>query len=367
MSLTQAPRPTSYEELERLWTSATLSTAPANRSVAEASVARLYELLGYEPPRRLAWGDGPVEIITMRERLWPHQDVGASILPMLNEKLAHANASFKDSVRSDPIYWRRHSLLDVYGGLWHAIGALVDQDTAQLRAGLWRRRLTAWFTGARRPAAWRTLGTGSRSQFDAIYLSSQSALYRTHGMHPERSELLEALALLVSNAGWIVPHQHVCWLGERPELLKVDIRGRLHGERGPALRYRDGWEVHAWKGVRIPAWLTEQPEAICVGGIDRERDPFVRRCMIEVLTPASYIALGGARPVARDDTGVLWQKSWALDTWAAVEVTNGSPEPDGTFKQYFLQVPPEMRTPRQAVAWTYGMSEAEYARLTLRT
>jgi len=36
-------------------------------------------------------------------------------------------------------------------------------------------------------------------------------------------------------------------------------------------------------------------------------------------------------------------------------------------KHYFLQVPATMRTPREAVAWTYGLSEQEYARLRLRT
>ena len=48
------------------------------------------------------------------------------------------------------------------------------------------------------------------------------------------------------------------------------------------------------------------------------------------------------------------------------QVVNGTPEPDGTYKHYFLQVPPTMRTPREAVAWTYGLSERHY-RLAMRT
>ena len=39
---------------------------------------------------------------------------------------------------------------------------------------------------------------------------------------------------------------------------------------------------------------------------------------------------------------------------------NGTPEPDGSHKRYFLQVPPTVRTPREAVAWTYGLSERQY-------
>ena len=41
---------------------------------------------------------------------------------------------------------------------------------------------------------------------------------------------------------------------------------------------------------------------------------------------------------------------------AAVEIVNGTPEEDGTFKRYFLQVPANMRSAREAVAWTYGLS-----------
>jgi len=44
-----------------------------------------------------------------------------------------------------------------------------------------------------------------------------------------------------------------------------------------------------------------------------------------------------------------------------VEVTNTTPEPDGTARTYWLRVPPDMRTARQAVAWTFELDEGEYA------
>ena len=89
--------------------------------------------------------------------------------------------------------------------------------------------------------------------------------------------------------------------------------------------------------------------------------------MIEVMTPERFIALGGATKVAHCEAGTLWRKTWWGDAWAAVEVVNGTPEPDGSSKHYFLQVPSHMRSARQAVAWTYGMPERQYARLSLRT
>jgi len=52
---------------------------------------------------------------------------------------------------------------------------------------------------------------------------------------------------------------------------------------------------------------------------------------------------------------------------AAVEVINATPERDGTRKHFFLQVPANMRTARDAVAWTYGLRPDVYAQLAVRT
>jgi hypothetical protein len=43
-----------------------------------------------------------------------------------------------------------------------------------------------------------------------------------------------------------------------------------------------------------------------------------------------------------------------------VEVENGTREPDGSRRHYFLPVPPGARTPHEAVAWTYGLTPDRY-------
>ena len=137
-------------------------------------------------------------------------------------------------------------------------------------------------------------------------------------------------------------------------------RGRLHCADGPAVTYPDGWSAYAWKGVLVPSWIIERPDLVTVRAIAAAHDPQIRRCMIDVLTPERFIAGGGAYRVAQDDTGVLWRQRWRWEAWAAVEVVNGTPEEDGTYKHYFLQVPANMRSAREAVAWTYGLTEQRY-------
>lgn len=187
------------------------------------------------------------------------------------------------------------------------------------------------------------------------------------GLKPETAPVL-GLMQVAANVGWLQPHERTCWLSERPCLLRGDAEGRLHEARGPALRFADGWSAFAWKGVEIPAWLIEHKQAITLATIDAESNVQVRRCMIEIMTPQRYVTLGGARKIAEDETGVLWRKIWLnYDIWTAVEVINATAEPDGTHRHYFLQVPANIRSAREAVAWTYGMQPDEYSKLVVRT
>jgi hypothetical protein len=43
-----------------------------------------------------------------------------------------------------------------------------------------------------------------------------------------------------------------------------------------------------------------------------------------------------------------------------VKVVNSTQEPDGTYKDYYLCVPPTVKTCQQAVAWTFRLEEQEY-------
>jgi hypothetical protein len=79
----------------------------------------------------------------------------------------------------------------------------------------------------------------------------------------------------------------------------------------------------------------------------------------------------GGQKVSGDAAGMLWH--CAIEdgsdryVFAVVEVVNGSKEPDGSRKRYFLSVPPDCRSAMEAVAWTYGMTVKQYRQLKVRT
>ena len=154
-------------------------------------------------------------------------------------------------------------------------------------------------------------------------------------------------------------------LSDRPGQLRLDAGGRLHAGDGRTLEYPDGWGVYAWHGQEVPERLIVRPDTITVAQILAEANSEIRRVMLERMGYARFILEAGARPVHADETGTLYgidlSGEWPLNL---VHVTNATPEPDGSVRRYFLRVPPRMRRARQAVAWTFGLSERAYQPVT---
>ena len=107
----------------------------------------------------------------------------------------------------------------------------------------------------------RHAGNSAAGQHDLSWLGTYDYIRSVLGLRAETAPLL-GLWQMATSLGWVQPHQHTCWLVERPNLLRGDTRDRLHNASGPALRFPDGWSVWAWKGVEVPAWIIEQPERI---------------------------------------------------------------------------------------------------------
>jgi hypothetical protein len=351
------------------WAALRRSTISAARGVAEEGVRLAYRAAGLDPPTRLVWCDGPIALSHLALRSSgadganvkcaildrPHRQAQAAVAKRLHRRL-----KTEVEARVNPA-----------DPLVEAAAEIVLQGAAQEDGPLLDRLRRA------RPLTWsyvlQALLGHQGLRFEAIgphelsWLGSYDYYRNVIGLRAE-TESLQGLSQLAQSLGWLQPHARTCWLVERPDRLRGDDRDRLHDERAPALRFRDGWSVWAWKGVVIPSLLIQNPERITLAMIDHEQNVQIRRCMIEIMTPERYVAQGGAVRVSEDETGVLWRKIWlSADAWAAVEVINATPEPDGTHRHFFLQVPAHMRTAREAVAWTYGLSAATYKQLVVRT
>jgi hypothetical protein len=153
----------------------------------------------------------------------------------------------------------------------------------------------------------------------------------------------------------------VALVSERPLSLKHDERGRLHSESGPAITFGDGYRIYSWHGATVPADVIEKPSLLTADRIMSESNAEVRRVMIERFGLSKFIIASGAKKVHEDECGILYRKEFFNDeALVMVKVINSTPEPDGTRREYFLRVPPAIQTAKEAVAWTFEMSPAQY-------
>jgi len=343
---------------------------PGDRDIAESAVAAIYAAVGLPPPGRIVWRPSPLSLA----RDWlcdsgsGRVGAGANLRGAFMRMLDGARNSIFDAVSAS--VWREvedgttNAAASVCAlGVRNSVIVAVDQMKLE-----WLSRLKYWFDNTLRRTSFRDSGWTLLDSLDN-HMSVYRFLGEVVGLSEQVREL-EPLWRLSMSTGWIVPHERVCWLSELPVALTTDLSGRLHCGSAAALRWADGASSYCWKGIEIPDWIVNQPNRLTVRTIDCQRNPWVRRCMIEIMTPQRYVEEGGATCVDQDATGKLWRRQWwgpFDDIWAAVEVQNGTPEPDGTYKRYFLQVPANFRSARDAVAWTYGMTASQYAKLVIRT
>lgn len=204
-------------------------------------------------------------------------------------------------------------------------------------------------------------GWYSRGQHDAGALALVDVLDRAVGLRILQS--LRGQLLIGRSAGWWWPFEHAVILAERPCALDLarDEQGRLHHPTGPVVAYPDGWAAWAWHGVRVPRQVIERPDTITVEQIHATRNVEVRWVLLERYGLARYLRDSEAALVDVDDYGKLWHRDLpGGEPLVMVEVVNASPEPDGSYATYLLRVPPDVDTAKEAVAWTFGMDEAEY-------
>ena len=180
-------------------------------------------------------------------------------------------------------------------------------------------------------------------------------------------------------------HPEFCIISDRPELLLVDDQNRPHNDNGPFCRWRDGSALYSVHGVRVPMWLIEHPELLTIEKIEAQENAEVKRVMIERYGVSAYLTDSNAEELHRDDFGILYRKEVKDDeTIVMVKVVNSTPEPDGTFKDYWLRCDPQLRplacpdwsaeeqaaftekqkpqamTAKNAVASTFGLRGEDY-------
>jgi hypothetical protein len=155
------------------------------------------------------------------------------------------------------------------------------------------------------------------------------------------------------------------WLGRalallvrKPIILSRDENARLHNATGPCVQYADGWGFWAWHGVHVPAWVIERPVE------EWTRDDFFDEFNIEVRRVIQermgerFVWEIGARYVDGGPQGALYEVDLPGDPDRVARYLLVADPSTG--RDYYLRVPPQLRTAAEAAAWTFGLTAGEY-------
>ncbi|MBI4384221.1 MAG: hypothetical protein HY579_09335 [Nitrospinae bacterium] len=142
---------------------------------------------------------------------------------------------------------------------------------------------------------------------------------------------------------WIITCEGYCLISDGPCSISFDNRSRMHSIDGPALAYPDGYKIYMVHGVEAPGWIIAEKHKITTEAIERETNAEIRRIILDIFGWGKYMVQSGAQLIHKDGFGeLLWKETPDGEPLVMVKVKNSTPEPDGTYKSYFLRVPPSI-------------------------
>jgi hypothetical protein len=194
---------------------------------------------------------------------------------------------------------------------------------------------------------------------DANFLSfydyfDSEVLYNLNEIRP--------LINLSKYVGWWWPFEDMVFLTTKPVFICCDDQGRLHHGNRMALEYSDGFGIYSWHGIRVSEQIIMKPETITLDQVVKENNQEIRRIMLDRYGWDRVLCDLHACVEHEDNTGKL------ISTYRLGEYLAGEDEiakfvlvvDPSTNRKYSLRVPPETKTAREGVAWTFGQKEDEY-------
>jgi hypothetical protein len=351
------------------WDLAALSTDPADRPTAEAAMRRVYERGGLAPPDQIIWCDSPAAMVRRNldftdggENVW--HSVGATVAgrawqaiwaELENEMVGRVLQALKDTA------WRKASDLrtgpDENGttnpepGMSIAYALDGADGPSSITVSFCRAREII-FAGRTGEYYW-----DSEWMYDLL----PGYAFMADELGATAPNELDGLIALARSAGPWLARERVALISERPTVLRLDERDRLHCGDGPALKWRNGHAVYALEGVRVPGWAVD-PMQLTAAAVQQQPNVEVRRVLLQQFGVERFIREAHTEVVAVDRYGRLLQaRLRGEEPLTLVELTNATPEPDGTRKTYYLRVPPWVQSAQEAVAWTFDVDASEYA------
>ena len=336
-SLTKSQSNKFPEYVDR-WIKIGLSTQPADRESANRAIDLAYASAGLSEPRIRLWMPSPF--------------AGAIASAMLTSKVFN---QVRDQVGNQ---------------VWDQVGDQVeDQVGDQVWSQVWDQVLFQVLDQVRSQVG-DQLKNATKNSFGGQLWSSGFCAYVSFFrdvMQWENETLnkFKILEDLTKSCGWVWWHTNVLSISDRPLSIHRDEAGRLHGEKGPSIAYRDGWSLYHWHGVSIPEnWVKGNPpspaEAINWPNIEQ------RRAACEIVGWSNILNQLDAKVIDSDsdvEIGTLLEVNLpGSGKEKFLKVTCGTGR-----ENIVLPVPRDVKTALEANAWTYGIDDLKKFKPEVRT
>jgi hypothetical protein len=250
---------------------------------------------------------------------------------------------------------------------------LVDSVARSLLSRLSVRRTDLRLDLRRRNAVLmgplREMSVARFCELDSLYLATKGVLDNDHEGSIEVAPSVsfkrfgESLRYLRAAAqaglGWLIETKGSLTVVPFPR-IRYDRQYRLHSEHEAAIVWIDGVREYWWHGVRTNSQITLRPESLTVQQIMGVRNIELRRVMIERFGLERLIKESSAEVIHSDQDYESKRRLLRINVAGDEPIFAVSVVCPSTQRNYFLRVPPTMRSVEEAIAWTFGLSKDQY-------
>ena len=317
------------EAIAKKWIDIGLSTEPADRERAERGVRGCYRAARLSEPERIIWSPSPIVTaaagrlasmilapqnhLSVADGIKEAETVRAAIrseaacediAEIVSQAVKPLSAARPDSRR--PIRPVRNEIRMIGSDIKvnsflpvevARMGDAVERAVDTLVSDVIDRSVNRQLQGAANLCShhitkcglsidWGLIFGGNLWASDRAYLEAMRSL----GCDLRGKSAEEYWCDVSESAGWWWPHSNFCIITDRPSVIRRNDRGQPHNEHGPAITWRDGWSIYAWRGVSVPADVIVAPEKLTVDRIRTEPDTEIRRVMRERYGEGRYLA-----------------------------------------------------------------------------
>lgn len=185
------------------------------------------------------------------------------------------------------------------------------------------------------------------------------------GLHFPAHQAYESWEAAAIHSGFRIMHPEFCIVSDFPEVLRVDDQNLPHCEDGPSHRWRDGWSLYHWHGIRIPAEWVEDKASLTAAMALHWENIEQRRAACEIVGWDRILEQLNAKTIDKDDDPMIGE---------LVEVNLPDVGKEkflrvvcGTGRKFAIPMPPHVMTALEGNSWSYGVDTQILKALEART